>query len=210
MTPLPGFLTLTPIPSSNELLPITVSTFTGKAPKNTPLTNHASTSANPDPMTNLRAELEYFSTEYDEERELEPRPIRNRETTSVLHTRSLRAQRQRERMVDFKDVPNRDGGRVERYSECGRPSGLGIDNDRSQGINLPLLLTAHLGRSENGQPLQSSLISMHGGPQPSINTGENLPQTGKKTCDPRIHHLLDPCSAFGGSVGGAGTKIVIL
>ncbi|GKC07642.1 hypothetical protein Tco_0999252, partial [Tanacetum coccineum] len=32
---------------------------------------------------------------------------------------------------------------------------------------------------------------------------------GNKTCDPRIYHPLDPCCVFGGSVGGAGTKIVI-
>ncbi|GJX90914.1 retrovirus-related pol polyprotein from transposon TNT 1-94 [Tanacetum coccineum] len=96
-------------------------------------------------------ELEYFSEEYDEEREMEPRPVRNMETTLVLCTRSSRTRRQRERMVDFKDVPNQDGGRVERNFE------------------------AHLGRSKNGQPLQSSLTSVHGGPQPSINIGGSLP-----------------------------------
>ncbi|GJT16267.1 hypothetical protein Tco_0874973 [Tanacetum coccineum] len=52
----------------------------------------------------LRTELEYFSEEYNEEREMEPRPICNRETTSVLSTR------------------------VERNFESGRPSGLGADN----------------------------------------------------------------------------------
>ncbi|GJV50745.1 hypothetical protein Tco_1446486, partial [Tanacetum coccineum] len=45
----------------------------------------------------LRTKLEYFSEEYDEEREMEPRLVRNRETTPVLHMRSLRARRQRER-----------------------------------------------------------------------------------------------------------------
>nr|GFB50006.1 reverse transcriptase domain-containing protein [Tanacetum cinerariifolium] len=98
MTPPPGFSTLTPIPSSNELPPITVSTFTAKTSENTPLTNHASTSANPNPMISptfneanyevlesllrerrkqkrnkdLRTKLEYFSEEYDKEREIEP------------------------------------------------------------------------------------------------------------------------------------------
>ncbi|GJZ05133.1 hypothetical protein Tco_0538408 [Tanacetum coccineum] len=88
----------------------------------------------------LRTELEYFSEDYDEETEMEPRPICIRETTPVLHTR------------------------VERNSEGGRPSGLGADNNRSQGMNLPLLLAAHTGRIKNGQPLQSSLTSVYGGP----------------------------------------------
>ncbi|GJY78562.1 hypothetical protein Tco_0484363 [Tanacetum coccineum] len=138
MTPPLSFSTLTLIPSSNELPPINVSTFTTRTPENTPLTNHASTSANRDPMISqtfveanyevlesllrerrwqkrnkdLRTKLEYFSEEYDEEREREPKPVRNRETTPVLHIRSLRARRQRERLVDFKDIPYRDGGRV--------------------------------------------------------------------------------------------------
>ncbi|GJT19022.1 hypothetical protein Tco_0877728, partial [Tanacetum coccineum] len=156
MTPPPGFSTLTPIPSSNELPPITVSTFTATTLENTPLNNHASTSANPDPMIStafveanyeilesllrerrkqirnedLRTELKYFSEDYDEEREMEPRPVRIREATPVLRTRSPRARRQRERAVDFEDVSNRDGDRVERNSKGGRPSGLGADNNR--------------------------------------------------------------------------------
>ncbi|GKF87809.1 hypothetical protein Tco_0258686 [Tanacetum coccineum] len=109
-----GFSTLTPLPGPNvgELPPITVSTFIARTPENTPLTNHASTSANPDPAISqafieannevlesllrerrsqirnkdLRTELEYYSEEYDEEREREPRPARVRETTHVLRT----------------------------------------------------------------------------------------------------------------------------
>ncbi|GJX50655.1 hypothetical protein Tco_0277500 [Tanacetum coccineum] len=79
-------------------------------PENTPLTNHASTLANPGPaispafieanyevlesllregrrqMCNedLRSELEYYSKEYDEEKEMEPRLARVRKTTIVL------------------------------------------------------------------------------------------------------------------------------
>ncbi|GKC86756.1 zinc finger, CCHC-type containing protein [Tanacetum coccineum] len=122
----------------------------------------------------LRTELEYFSEEYDEEREMEPRPVRNKETTPVLCMRYPRARRQREKMVNFEDIPNRDGGRVERNSKDGMPSRLGADNNGSQGMNLPPLLAAHLGRSENGQPLQSSMTFVHRGPQSSINTGGNL------------------------------------
>ncbi|GJY96976.1 hypothetical protein Tco_0513886 [Tanacetum coccineum] len=110
MTPPPGFSTLTPIPSSNELPPITISTFTATTPENTPLNNRASTSANLDPMItssfieanyenlesllrerqkqihneDLRTKLEYFSEDYDEEREMEPKPVRIIETTPPL------------------------------------------------------------------------------------------------------------------------------
>ncbi|GKB09669.1 hypothetical protein Tco_0837981 [Tanacetum coccineum] len=80
-----------------------------------------------------------LSEEYDEERDMELRSVRIRETTPVLRTR------------------------VKRNSKGGRPSKLGSDGNRSQGMNLPPLLAAHLGRSENGQPLQSSLTSVYGG-----------------------------------------------
>ncbi|GJT99929.1 hypothetical protein Tco_1110268 [Tanacetum coccineum] len=156
MTPAPRFSTLTPIPSSNanELPPITTSTFTVRSPKNTSLAFRTSTSANPDLMISpafveankvlesllkergrlmrnedLRTEMEYFSEEYDKEKEMKPRP--------------------------FEDAPNRDGGRVERNSEGERPSERRAEDNRHQGVNLPLLLAVHLGRSENGQHLQS-------------------------------------------------------
>ncbi|GJR64706.1 hypothetical protein Tco_0010771 [Tanacetum coccineum] len=97
------FSILTPIPSpnANELPPIIVFTFTAGTPENTLLTNHASTLANLAPMISptfveanhgvlksllreqrrkkrneyLRIELDYFSEEHDEEREMEPRPV---------------------------------------------------------------------------------------------------------------------------------------
>nr|GEV44834.1 hypothetical protein [Tanacetum cinerariifolium] len=37
----------------------------------------------------LRTELKYFSKDYDEEKEMEPRPVRIRETTSVIRTREV-------------------------------------------------------------------------------------------------------------------------
>nr|GEV20622.1 hypothetical protein [Tanacetum cinerariifolium] len=98
-----------------ELPPITTSTFTIRSPKNMPLTKRASISANPDPVISpsfvesnyevlesilkdrrrqvynedLRTELDYYSEEYDEEREMEPRPLGARETTPVLQIWSL-------------------------------------------------------------------------------------------------------------------------
>ncbi|GKA68696.1 reverse transcriptase domain-containing protein [Tanacetum coccineum] len=203
MTPPPGFSTLTPIPSpnTNKLPPITTFVFTANTPENTPLTHHASTSANPNPMISpafvednyevlesllrerrkqirnvgVRTELEYFSEEYDEEREIESRPERERETTPVLRMRSPRARRQRERVVEFKEAPNIEGGRVERNTEGGIPSEPRVNGSGSRGTNLPPLLAAHPGRSENVQPLQSSLTSVYEGHQPSTNIGGNPP-----------------------------------
>ncbi|GKA03234.1 hypothetical protein Tco_0676015 [Tanacetum coccineum] len=82
-----------------------------------PLTHHASTSTNPDPMISP-AFVEANYEEYDEEREI-------------------------------------------------------VDDNRSHGMNLPLLLAAHLGSSENGQPLQSFFTSAYEGRQPSTNIGGN-------------------------------------
>ncbi|GKE82323.1 hypothetical protein Tco_1552323, partial [Tanacetum coccineum] len=77
----------------------------------------------------------------------------------------------------------------------GRPSEYRADDNRSQGANLPPLLAAHLGRSENGQPLQSSLASVHEGRQPSINTRGYLPPNGTDllhNAQPFISNNLQP------------------
>ncbi|GKC60170.1 hypothetical protein Tco_1087768 [Tanacetum coccineum] len=130
---------------------------------------------------------EYFIEEYDEEREMEPRPVRVRETTLVLRTRSPRARRQKERVVEFEDTLNRDGSRVERNYKGGRPSEHRVDDNKSQGMNLPPLLAAHLGRSENGQHLQSYLASAYDGHQPSTNIGGNPPPN-----DTHLSHNAQP------------------
>ncbi|GJT77187.1 hypothetical protein Tco_1043912 [Tanacetum coccineum] len=158
----------------------------------TTLTNRASTLDNPNPVISpafveayyevlesllrkrrrqvqneyLRTEFDYYIEEYDEEREMEPMPVRARETTPVLQRKSPRARRQRGRVVEFEDVSNR----VERESNGRRPSERIIEDGGSHGGNLPPLLAAHLGRSENGLPSQSTLISEYGGNQPLINT----------------------------------------
>nr|GEY47090.1 hypothetical protein [Tanacetum cinerariifolium] len=54
--------------------------------------------------------------------------------------------------------------------EGGRPSKRREKDNMHQGVNLPPLIAAYLGRGENGQPLQSSLTSIQGGHQPSVNT----------------------------------------
>ncbi|GKD50796.1 hypothetical protein Tco_1279772 [Tanacetum coccineum] len=168
-TPPSGFSTLTPLPSPNmgELPPIIASTFIVKSPKKTPLTNRASTSSNPDLISpafveanyevlisllrdarryvhneDLHTKLDYYSEDYDEEREMEPRPILRTEMGAGL-----------------------------KGNPMARPSEQRVENGGSHGGNHPSLLAAHLGRSENGQPLQSTLTSGYGGNQPSTNSG---------------------------------------
>ncbi|GJV60259.1 reverse transcriptase domain-containing protein [Tanacetum coccineum] len=207
MTPPSGFSTLTPIPSSNELPPITVPTFTARTPENTPLTNHASTSANPDPMISLafveanyeilesllrerreqirnkdlRTELEYFSEDYDEEREMEPRPICIRETNPVLYTRSSRTRRQKERMVDFEEVPNRDGGRIKRNSEGARPSGRGRIKGQKPRNESSSAFSSSL-RKERKWSIVAIVSNLH-----AINIGGNLPPN-----DTHLSHNAQP------------------
>ncbi|GJW67109.1 reverse transcriptase domain-containing protein [Tanacetum coccineum] len=176
--------------------------FAATTPENTPFAYRASTSTNPNPMISpafveanyevlesllrerrrqirnedLRTELEYFSEDYDEEREMEPRPEPNREATPTLRPRSHVVRRQRERVVGFEEAPNREGSRRGRNAEGIRPSEIEAEN---RGVNLPPLLAAHLGRNESGQPLRSSLTSVQGGHQPSTNMGGgNLPPNG--------------------------------
>ncbi|GJW83696.1 hypothetical protein Tco_0156841 [Tanacetum coccineum] len=181
MTPPPGFSTLTPLPGPNasELPPITTSTFSSRTLENAPLTNRASTSNNPEPMISpafvevsyevlesllmelrrqmrnqdLCTQLEYFSEEYDEEREIEPRPTRAQETTIVPQVASLRIRRQRERVVEFEDAPNREGSRIKRNTEGGRPSERRVEDNGPEAVILRLtqeeisLLTAPTGSS---------------------------------------------------------------
>ncbi|GJU63979.1 reverse transcriptase domain-containing protein [Tanacetum coccineum] len=53
--------------------------------------------------------------------------------------------------------------------------GLYVEEGEIHGVNLPPLLAAQLGRSGNGQPLQSPLTFGYGGNQPSINLRGNPP-----------------------------------
>ncbi|GJS25399.1 reverse transcriptase domain-containing protein [Tanacetum coccineum] len=106
---------LTQIPNitTSERPPITTTVFAAITPENTPLAYYASTSTNPNPTISpafveanyeilesllrerrrpihnkdLRTELEYFSEDYDEEREMEPRPEPHKETTPTLRLR---------------------------------------------------------------------------------------------------------------------------
>nr|GEY67601.1 hypothetical protein [Tanacetum cinerariifolium] len=123
----------------------------------------------------LRTELDYYCDEYDEESAMEIRLAHVMETNLVLRTGSSRAQRQRVRVVDFKDAPNRDGSSVKREPEGRRTSKQRGESNRNHKVNLPPILAAHLGKNKNGQPLQSTLTYVYGGHQPLTNLGGNLP-----------------------------------
>nr|GEU75396.1 putative reverse transcriptase domain, ribonuclease H-like domain protein [Tanacetum cinerariifolium] len=120
-----------------------ITVFSLTTPKNTSFTYRASPSTNPNPMISLafveenydvlesllrkrrrqirhedlQTKLEYFSEDYDEEREMEPRPKPNREATPTLRPRSPMVCRQRERIMGFEEAPNREGSRRGRNAE---------------------------------------------------------------------------------------------
>ncbi|GJZ07994.1 hypothetical protein Tco_0542277 [Tanacetum coccineum] len=146
----------------------------------------------------LCTKLEYFSEKYDEEREMEPRPTRTRETTLVLCAGSLRVRIQRERVVEFKDAPKRDGSRVERNPKGGRPSEQRAKDSRNQGMNLHPLLTTHLGRNGNGQHLQ---LQPSTGPIPTYVNPYSQPNMGISYGQPLSYHS----HAQGGNCSFGGT-----
>ncbi|GJW53457.1 hypothetical protein Tco_0097542 [Tanacetum coccineum] len=67
----------------------------------------------------LRTELEYFSEDYDEEREMEPRPEPTRAATPPLRVGSPRPRRGGERTMGFEGNQSRWESRVERNIEWG-------------------------------------------------------------------------------------------
>ncbi|GJU77597.1 hypothetical protein Tco_1274667 [Tanacetum coccineum] len=178
--------------------------FAAITPENTPMAYRASTSANPNPVispafveanyealesllrdrrrqmrnNDLRTELEYFSKDYDEEREMEPRPEPTRAATPPFRIASPRIRGRGERTVGFEGAQSRGESMVERNTEGGRPSKEAPRGNGGQSVNLPPLLAAHLGRGENGQPLQSSLTSAYEGQALPNNIGGNLPSNG--------------------------------
>ncbi|GJZ45470.1 putative ribonuclease H-like domain-containing protein [Tanacetum coccineum] len=129
---------------------MTTTVFAATTPENTPFTYRASTLANPNPMISQA----FVKANY----EMEPRPRPTRETTPPFRPRSLRVCRQRERVVGFEEAPNREGSRAGRNAEGSRPLEIESRENGNRGMNLPLLLAAHLGRNESSQPLTWSLV----------------------------------------------------
>ncbi|GJY19622.1 hypothetical protein Tco_0391113 [Tanacetum coccineum] len=156
-TPPPGFSTPPHIPNINttERPPVTTTVFAATTPENTSFAYRASTLTDPAPMISpafveanheilesllryrrrqignedLQTELEYFSKDYDEELEMEPRPERTREVTPPLRTRSPRVRRQRERVVGFEETPNRERTRIGRNVKGNGPSEAGAEEN---------------------------------------------------------------------------------
>nr|GEX26566.1 hypothetical protein [Tanacetum cinerariifolium] len=180
---------------------ITTTIFSTTTPENMTMAYRASTSANPNPVislafveanykalesllrdqrrqmrnTDLRTELEYFSKDYDKEREMELRPDSTRAASLPLRVTSLRIRRRRERTVGFKGAQSKGESMVKRNTGWGEAFSRSIRENKGHSVNLPSLLAAHLGRGENRQPLQSSLTFAYEGQTLPNNLGWNLP-----------------------------------
>ncbi|GJX75620.1 hypothetical protein Tco_0322431 [Tanacetum coccineum] len=109
---------------------------------------------------------------------MEPRPEPTRAATPPLQVASPRPHRRGERTVGFEGDQSKGESRVERNTKWGRPLEEAPRGNKGQSVNLPPLLAAHLGRGQNGQPLQSSLTSVYGGQTLPNNIGRNLPPNG--------------------------------
>ncbi|GKG17326.1 hypothetical protein Tco_0362283, partial [Tanacetum coccineum] len=79
----------------------------------------------------------------------------------TLLPRSLVVRRQQEIVVGFEEAPNREGSRGGRNAKGIRLSEIEAREDGNRGVNLPPLPATHLGRNGGGQPLRSSLTSIH-------------------------------------------------
>ncbi|GKG30329.1 hypothetical protein Tco_0420227, partial [Tanacetum coccineum] len=123
----------------------------------------------------LRIELEYFKKDYDEEREMKPRHEPTRAASPPLQVASPGIGRWGERTVGFEGAQSRGESRVKKNTKGGRPLEEVPRGNGGQNVNLPPLLIAHLGRDENGQPLQSSLTSAYKGQALPNNISGNLP-----------------------------------
>ncbi|GJW53855.1 reverse transcriptase domain-containing protein [Tanacetum coccineum] len=156
-TPPPGFLTPPHIPNINttERPPVTTIVFAATNPENTPFAYRASTSTDLAPMISpafVEANHEILESLLRYRR----RQIRNED----LQTK-LEVSRQREKGVGFEENFSETGrSRIGRNVKGNGPSEAGAEENGRWEMNLPSLLVAHLGRSEDGQPPRSSLTSV--------------------------------------------------
>ncbi|GJZ70257.1 hypothetical protein Tco_0633807 [Tanacetum coccineum] len=104
-------------------------------------------------------QLEYFSEDYAEELEMEPRPERTREITPPLRTRSPRVRRQCERIVGFEEAPNRERSRIRRNVEGNGPSEAGAEENERREINHPPTFGIPL-RKERRCPTSTVLLDL--------------------------------------------------
>nr|GEW95753.1 hypothetical protein [Tanacetum cinerariifolium] len=155
ITPPPGF----------SAVPTTTTVFPATTPKNTSLGYHAYTLTNPNLVispafmeanyealksllmdqrrqmcnNNFQMKLEYFSKDYNEEREMEPRPEPARAVSPPLREASPRVHRRRERLFRFEETQNKGESIVERNNEGRRPLKEAPRGNGSQNVNLPPL-----------------------------------------------------------------------
>ncbi|GJS30463.1 hypothetical protein Tco_0491083 [Tanacetum coccineum] len=171
MTPPPGFSTPPQMLNINtsERPPVTTTVFAATTLENTSFAYRASTSANPNPM------IRPGFVEANYEREMEPKDLRaqlgNILTPSVRRSLGARRLRERVRRCSKKLQKGRRWAGKEMLRRFW-PLEIKARENGKRGMNLPLLLAAHLGRNESDQPLQSSLTSVYKGHQPSTNIGE--------------------------------------
>ncbi|GJZ38353.1 hypothetical protein Tco_0584544 [Tanacetum coccineum] len=116
--------------------------------ENTSFAHRASTSANPNPI---------ISPAFVEAKSLNSS---KRLTKGGYVMKDLRTERQ-ERVVGFEEAPNKEGSRGGRNAKGIRILEIEAREDGNRGVNLPPLPVAHLGRNGGGQPLRSSLTSVH-------------------------------------------------
>ncbi|GJY04419.1 hypothetical protein Tco_0370359 [Tanacetum coccineum] len=69
----------------------------------------------------IQTKPKYFSEDYNEEREIEPRPEPTRAATPPLRIASPRIRRRGERIVGFEGTQSRGESRAKRNTEGGRP-----------------------------------------------------------------------------------------
>nr|GEV69298.1 putative ribonuclease H-like domain-containing protein [Tanacetum cinerariifolium] len=153
MMPPPSFSTPPHIPNvnTNERPHVTPTVFAATIHGNTPFAYRASFSTDLTLMispTFVEANYEFLESLLRD---------RRREVTPLLRMRSPKVRRQRERVVGFKEVSNTEESITGRNTEGKRPSKAGVEENGRWEMNHPLLLAAHLGRNENGQPLRPSL-----------------------------------------------------
>ncbi|GJT36291.1 hypothetical protein Tco_0926710 [Tanacetum coccineum] len=115
---------------------------------------------------------------------MKSRPEPTRAATPPIRVASPRPHRRGERTVGFEGDQSKGESRVERNRKGGMPLEEAPRGNEGQSVNLPPLLAAHLGRGENGQPLQSSLTSVYGGQTLPNNIGGNLPPNDRGRFSP--------------------------
>nr|GEY02830.1 hypothetical protein [Tanacetum cinerariifolium] len=115
---------------------------------------------------NLRTELDYFSKDYDEEREIEPRSEPARAVTPPLRAASPRVHKRRKRVFGFEETQNRGGSRIEKTAKV---EGLWKKHQEGMEVKIGQALPNNVGGNlpHNAHEL------------PSINSGEKPLYMGK-------------------------------